>query len=183
MATPREEFLMREIEKRDRIIKAFRGVKPSRTGVINPAPAQGRLSLDHFPVTHFAMTVGKQMPLPETLEDIADSIGREPALMLAEAMLNRTTGNRSWRSQIYIPQRAMADAHQLVQILGRALAEQLQETHANLIVEVPRCAEIQAAYREHVARQMLADGETPEAVAACGTVTLDRALEIKRGME
>lgn len=59
--------------------------------------------------------------------------------------------------QVYVPQRAMTDDRPLVAILGRMLAEQLQESHANLILEIPRCA-------------------------ACGSVTLERAKQIRKGM-
>lgn len=185
MVTTREEFLMKEIEKRDRIIRSLSHARHSKPQpLLGNQSQQGRLMLARFPLTEWAMAEGQCMPLPQTLDDIADVIGREGALMLAEAYLSRQTGNRSWRAQIYIPQRALDDAHPLVQILGRQRAEQLQETHTNMIIEIPRCAEIQRAYRDHVATVMLQAGQTPEEIAACGAVTVQRAREIdQRGLE
>ena len=122
------------------------------------------------------------MPLPSTLQDIADTIGREAALRLSEGLLRQRTGARAWRRQIYIPQR-LADDHPTVLILGRALAEELQETHVNCILEIPRCADIQAAYREHVARIMLAAGETPDEVVESGVCTRQAARSLGAELE
>lgn len=178
----REEFLISEIDKRDRIIKALSMSRHRQTGVSAPEviSPQGLLAIDHFPITEWATKgAGQHIALPETLADIAEVIGREGALMLAEAYLNHQTGARSWRSQIYVPQRRMADNHPLVRVLGRARAEDLQRTHANLIIEVPRCAKIQSAYRDYIAYQMIKSGQTPEDVTACGVVTIDRARAIR----
>lgn len=140
----------------------------------------GKLILTHYPITEFAMGPGRNLPLPSTLQDIAETIGREAAVRLSEGLLRQRTGARSWRRQIYIPQR-LADDHPTVLILGRALAEELQETHVNCILEIPRCAGIQAAYREHVARQMLEAGETPDELVESGVCT--RPLAQRLGEE
>lgn len=44
--TPPEHFLLREIEKRDRIIQSLSKAKLIRVGVAKPLPAQGRPNLD-----------------------------------------------------------------------------------------------------------------------------------------
>ena len=57
----------------------------------------GRLILTHYPITEYAMGAGLAIPLPDTLQDIADTIGREAAVKLSEGLLRQRTGSRSWR--------------------------------------------------------------------------------------
>ena len=93
------------------------------------------------------MGPGRDMPLPETLADIAEVIGRENALRLSEGL--PSTGRRPWRKMLYVP-RALRDDHPLVELVGRKAAHALSATHTNMIIEVPVCQEIQRAYRDHV---------------------------------
>lgn len=178
--TPTERRLEEEIAKRDRIIRAFMSKDRAPRRGRAPDPMQAALNVSRFPLTEFGMSPeGKRIDLPQTLDEIAEVIGREGALKLAEGLLRQRTGSRP-RRQLYVPSRAMAPDHPLVAILGRPLAEALQERFANCIVEVPKMGELQLAYRRHVARQMLAAGEAEEDIVACGVLSRE-ALDDLRG--
>lgn len=132
------------------------------------APALGRMS---FPLTEFAMGAGRNIRLPETLRDIAEVIGREAAVRLAErsrpitdAGTPAATGSRPRRRVIYVPRRLTPD-HPLVDLLGWHTALKLQRTHTNMIIEIPLCAELLRAYRDHCIAEMARCGETVGEVA------------------
>ncbi|AZB63877.1 hypothetical protein EBL87_09060 [Cereibacter sphaeroides] len=147
-----------EIAKRDRMIQGFLRAGRRRRGGDEPAPRQAELGIAAFPVTEFAMGPGAHLPLPDTLQDVAEVIGREAALRLAEGLPQ--CGSRSWRRMVYVPQK-MKEGHPLVRLIGRERAEELRRSHTNMILEVPVCVEIRAAYREHVIRRLKA-AEMPE---------------------
>lgn len=122
-----------------------------------------------WPLQRFAMGPGIKIPLPDTLEDIAETIGRRDAVKLSDAVhcrdrvlpriLHRDPADktRPWRRSVYIPER-VADDHWLGQVLGLEVARNLAWTHGNLIVEIPGL-QIMRRRRQHwLARRLAADG-------------------------
>ncbi|WP_420023751.1 hypothetical protein ACN9JG_06225 [Cereibacter azotoformans] len=157
----RDEVIRRleiEIEKRDRMIQGLQRSGRRRHAREDAAPRQPELGIVAFPVTEFAMGPGRHLPLPETLQDVAEVIGREGALRLSEGLPQ--CGSRSWRRMVYVPQKMKPD-HPLVRLLGRERAEELRQSHTNMILEVPVCVEIRAAYREHIIARLKA-AEMPD---------------------
>lgn len=112
----------------------------------------------------YAMGEGRDIPLPATLDDIAQVIGRELAVTLAETVRPvtadgqpRASGKRPWRRYIYIPRRMALD-HPLVRILGWEAANKLQRSHTNMILEIPYCADLDREWRRAVIRRMWQSG-------------------------
>lgn len=160
-------------------VSALRRIIKEMTARGRPAPVpdarQTALSLSPFPMTEFAMGPGRDMPLPETLEDIAEVIGREHALRLAEGL--PTTGNRPWRKMVYVPQNMKPD-HPIVRLLGAEKAAALQRSHTNMILEVPVCADILRAYRAHVIRALSGEGMPDREVAAQAGVDIATVRDV-----
>ena len=158
------------IEARDRIIKGVTA-RPARRAAKSDE-RQAELIARHFPLTAFAMGPGRRIRLPETLRDIAEVIGREAAVRLAEGMRPITeegkpasTGSRPRRLMIYVPRRLTPD-HPLVGLLGWTIALKLQRSHTNLIIEIPLCADLMRAYRDHCIAEMARGGGDVGAVAS-----------------
>lgn len=153
------------IEARDRIIAQLTAKRGARRPAPEASPeGQTEMPLSRWPLAEFAMGAGRRIRLPATLEDIAEEIGREMAVRLAEALrpVDSTgqpvsTGARPWRRMIYVPRR-MGPDHPLVRILGWEIANRLQRSHTNMILEVPFCAELDRAYRAQVIGRLHADG-------------------------
>lgn len=68
--------------------------------------------------------------IPETLAEVVDAIGWDPAAQLA-----RTLGGTC----VYVPER-MTPEHVLVRVLGHKAAYTLAETFGGEQITVPRCA-------------------------------------------
>lgn len=140
-----------------------------------PDARQASLTLSRFPMTDFAMGPGAHLPLPDTLEDIAEVIGREHALRLSEGL--PSTGSRPWRKMVYVPQ-SMKPGHPLVRLLGAEKAKALQQTHTNIILEVPVCADILRAYKAHVIRTLARNGMPASEVAAQAQVDIATVRDV-----
>lgn len=130
-----------------------------------------------WPLQRFAMGPGLTIPLPDTLEDIAETIGRRDAVKLSDAVHCRgrvlpriidqdpADTSRPWRRSVYIPERVAAD-HWLAQALGLEVARNLAWTHGNLIIEIPGL-QIMRRRRQHwLARRLAADGVPLAEIAA-----------------
>ena len=175
MDADRERQLEAEIGKRDLIIRAFirRSDAPRRGR--KPSPLQGSMNVSRWPLTEFGMSAeGRKIDLPQTLQEIADTIGREGALRLAESLIRTRTGQRP-RRFLYIPGQAFRPDHPVVVALGMEMALLLQDSWANCTIEMPKLGALQAAYREHVAKMMLARGEAVDDVVSQGITTKDGA--------
>lgn len=156
------------VEARDRIIKGVTASRPRRS---TPDARQAELIARRFPLTEFAMGPGRRIRLPDALRDIAEVIGREAAVRLAEGMrpINddgrpAATGSRPRRRMIYVPRRLMPD-HPLVGLLGWQTALKLQRTHTNMILEIPLCDDLMRGYRDHCIAEM-ARGDSDVAAVA-----------------
>lgn len=96
-----------------------------------------------FPLAEFAEGRGRTVPLPETMVEIAEVIGRGDAVRLMEG--TRASGKRRWRRQLYIPAE-MPDDHRIVSMIGLKAAKCLSLSHGNWIAELPSCHALRKAY-------------------------------------
>lgn len=156
-------MLERELERHERVIQAIASVPPS------PDLPEADGVQRAFPLTEFAMGPGRDMPLPDTLEDVAEVIGRENALRLSEGL--PSTGQRPWRKMLYVPRRMRSD-HPVMQLIGKDAAEALSQSHTNMIIEIPVCQEIQRAYRDHVIAYLRQQGLSRTDVARLAGVSI-----------
>ena len=107
-----------------------------------------------YPLAEFAAERGRKVPLPESVAEIVEVIGRGNAVRLVEG--TRATGTRKWRRHLYVPGE-MHDEHRITKIVGQEAAVQLSHSHANCIIELPSCFALRKAYMaDHALR--LADG-------------------------
>ena len=166
--------LEREFEVHERVIRAISPAPPP--GALPDAPPSER----GFPLTEFAMGPGGDLELPETLADIAEVIGRENALRLAEGLPNNA--RRPWQKFLYVPQ-AMRPDHPLVGLIGWDAAQALSHSHANMIIEVPVCQAIQRAYRDHIIAYLVEQGLPIDHVAAMMGTTTQLASRKVRAQE
>lgn len=116
-----------------------------------------------YPLAEFADGRGRKVPLPETVAEIAEVIGRGNAVRLVEG--TRATGSRKWRRQLYIP-RDMHDDHRIAKIIGREAADLLSLSHANCNMELPSCFALRQAYMADYALR-LSDAGAPLSEIAC----------------
>lgn len=122
------------------------------------------------------------MRLPESVQEIADVIGRDRALFLV-GQLPRcyvdTVGHKSWRVMLYVPKDLKPD-HELVRILGWHDAVKLVAGFGGEILHPASCAEVYRAFRDKSALAMLEAGETPVAVAEVLGVSDRHVRNLKR---
>lgn len=100
------------------------------------------------------------MRLPESVQEIADVIGRETALYLIGQLPTcyaGAEGKRSTRVILYVPKR-LKPTHPLVQILGWHTALQLVEGFGGEILQPANCQEVYRRFRDDEARRLAAAG-------------------------
>ncbi|MDT9046444.1 hypothetical protein RSW36_25170 [Escherichia coli] len=115
------------------------------------------------------------MRLPNSVQEIADVIGRERALYLIGQLprcFAGKPGHKSHRVILYVPtiQRLPAD-HELVRILGWNDAVKLCRAFGGEILQPANCAEIYRRYRDAIVVSMLRAGMTTAHIAAIVGVT------------
>jgi hypothetical protein len=81
-------------------------------------------------------------PLPETAQQIADIIGREPTLALAAKCKHR---------KLYVPH-ALNEDHWIVKTIGLPLARKLQFECRGLYLDLAKCTSIAVAERNNKIR-------------------------------
>lgn len=96
-----------------------------------------------YPLAEFAEGRGQRVPLPETVEEIAEVIGRGSAVRLVEG--TRASGKRRWRRSLYVPT-DMPEDHRIASMIGLEAATRLSFSHGNCIVELPSCFALRKAY-------------------------------------
>lgn len=96
-----------------------------------------------FPLAEFAEGRGQKVPLPESVEDIAEVIGRGNAVRLVEG--TRASGKRRWRRSLYVPTE-MPEDHRIASLIGLEAATRLSFSHGNCIIELPSCFALRKAY-------------------------------------
>lgn len=124
------------------------------------------------------------MRLPNSVQEIADVIGRERALFLIGKLprcVAGAPGKQSSRVILYVPtaQRLPAD-HELVRILGWNDAVKLCKAFGGEILQPANCAEIYRRYRDDQILRMAADGQNAAYIAATVSVTPHHVRAILR---
>ena len=100
------------------------------------------------------------MRLPASVQEIAEVIGREPALYLIGQLPTcyaGTDGKRSTRVILYVPKSLKPD-HRLVEILGWERARKLADWFGGEILQPANCQEVYRNWRDREARRMAGEG-------------------------
>jgi hypothetical protein len=127
-------------------------------------------------------SAGDQMKLPDSVQEIADVLGRERALFLI-GQLPRCyagkEGRKSSRVILYVPKRIQPD-HPLVRILGYPDAQKLARAFGGEILQVANCAEIYRRFRDASIRQMAAARASVQAIAELMQVSKRHVQDVLR---
>lgn len=115
-----------------------------------------------FPLAEFAEGGGQRVPLPESVEEIAEVIGRGNAVRLVEG--TRASGKRRWRRSLYVPA-DMPEGHRIASMVGLEMATRLSFSHGNCIVELPSCFALRKAYAAVYAQQLTDAGASEGEIA------------------
>lgn len=91
----------------------------------------------------------KPPKLPESVEEIAEVIGRGKALDFIGRL--PTSGSRAWRVCVYIPKRLPVD-HKLVRMLGWHDAQKMVQAFTGMILQPSNCRFL---HRQHRNREIL----------------------------
>ncbi|PCJ05871.1 MAG: hypothetical protein COB16_14335 [Rhodobacteraceae bacterium] len=119
-----------------------------------------------YPLAEFAATRDRNVPLPETVAEIAEVVGRGNAVRLVEG--TRATGKRKWRRHLYVPG-DMPDDHWITKMIGLEAAVWLSYSHGNCIIELPSCFALRKAYMaDHALRLSYAGAALPEIAREMG---------------
>ncbi|HDR9053161.1 TPA: hypothetical protein QDB02_000858 [Burkholderia vietnamiensis] len=101
------------------------------------------------------------MQLPESVQEIADVIGRERALYLIGQLpryVGGASGKQSSRVILYVPTpQRLRDDHDLVRILGRDDAMKLCNAFPGENLSPPNCNQIYKRYRDTQMARMVGD--------------------------
>lgn len=108
------------------------------------------------------------MKLPDSVQEIADVIGRERALYLIGQLPQ--SGTRSWRTCFYVPKRIKPD-HLLVEILGWHDAMRMVRHFGGEILQTSNCNFLHRQFRAREIHRMNADGLSAKQIAAAVGIT------------
>lgn len=114
-------------------------------------------------------------PLPESVEEIAEVLGREKALYFI-GQLPRS-GSRAWRKCVYIPKRLPVD-HKLVAMLGWQDANKMVEAFTGMILQPSNCRFLHRLHRNREIRRMDAEGVPVTDIADVVELSTYRVREI-----
>lgn len=114
-------------------------------------------------------------PLPESVAEIAEVLGREKALSFI-GQLPRS-GSRAWRVCVYIPKRLPVD-HMLVQMLGWHDASKMVAAFTGMILQPSNCRFLHRQHRNREIRRMDAEGMLITDIADVVELSTYRVREI-----
>lgn len=115
--------------------------------------------------------------LPQSVQEIADVIGREQALRLVGKLPSflrrdlRWPGAQSRELILYVP-KSLRPEHRLVEAIGWDDAQRLVRAFGGEILRPASCAGIYRAYRDASALEMIDEGMVPRVVAHLVGVSL-----------
>jgi hypothetical protein len=95
------------------------------------------------------------MDLPQSVQEIADVIGREKALRLLGGL--DSCGKRNWRVCLYVPHRIRPD-HPLVQALGWHYATKMVREFGGIILQPSNCRFLARRFRNASIHRMAQEG-------------------------
>ncbi len=113
--------------------------------------------------------------LPESVQEIAEVIGREKALEFIGRL--PTSGSRAWRVCVYIPKRLPAD-HKLVEMLGWHDAKRLVDAFSGMILQPSNCRFLHRQHRNREIVRMEAEGMPVADIADAVELSTYRVREI-----
>ncbi len=131
------------------------------------------------------------MDLPESVQEIAEVIGRDGALLLigqlprCEVKDNPAHGGKhrsggvSSRVILYVPKKLKPN-HRLVQILGEERAQKLIEGFGGETLYPANCAGVYRRWRDSEVRRMYADGATKAELAEIMQISQRHITNITR---
>lgn len=108
------------------------------------------------------------MRLPESVQEIAEVIGRDSALYLVGQLprcYSGVDGKKGVRVILYVPKRIKPD-DLLVRILGWRDAMRLVGAFGGEILQPASCADVYRGFRDRTIERLAADGMKPAAIAA-----------------
>lgn len=121
------------------------------------------------------------MKLPQTVQDVADVIGRDKALYLVGNLPRSRgaggTGGHVERIFLYVPKRLKPD-HLLVRLLGWNDAAKMSAEFTGMILELGTCDELQRRFRHDAVRRLAAQGHDRDAIAGMVMLSPRRVSEI-----
>lgn len=118
-------------------------------------------------------------PLPESVAEIAEVIGREQAMHLIGSL--SPSGSRAWRVCVYIPKRLPTVDHQLVRILGYHDAQKMVSAFSGMILQPSNCRFLARAARDRRIREMNDEGFLISEIADSVELSTYRVREILAG--
>jgi hypothetical protein len=119
-------------------------------------------------------------PLPDSVAEIAEVIGRDQALHLIGSLPQ--SGSRAWRVCIYVPKRLPSVDHPLVRVLGWKDANKLVNAFSGMILQPSNCRFIVRAARNRRIREMAAEGCSVKEIAHGVDLSVDWVREILSGV-
>jgi hypothetical protein len=121
--------------------------------------------------------MGREMVarLPESVQEIAEVIGRDKALEFIGKL--PVSGSRSWRVCVYIPKRISLD-HKLVELLGWQDACKMVYAFSGMILQPSNCRFIHRKHRDREIMRMLNEGMEINEIADRVELSTYRVREI-----
>lgn len=117
-------------------------------------------------------------PLPESVQEIAEVIGRDKALWLI-GQLPRS-GKRSWRVCFYVP-KTLSPNHKLVAMLGWHDAKRMVNAFSGMILQPSNCSFLVTDARHRRVRELNAEGHTAREIAEQLEISECRVREVIAG--
>lgn len=118
-------------------------------------------------------------PLPDSVAEIAEVIGRDQALHLIGSLPQ--SGSRAWRVCIYVPKRLPSVDHPLVRVLGWNDANKLVKAFSGMILQPSNCRFIVKAARNRRIREMAAEGFSVKQIAHGVDLSIYQVRDILAG--
>lgn len=117
--------------------------------------------------------------LPPSVQEIADVIGREKALLLVGKL--PASSARSWRRIVYIPKRLNCKSgHQLVCYVGWNAAEKLVRHFGGEILQPANCSKVFSSWKAEQIRRMAKAGTCFDAIAQVFQMSRSDVLQALR---
>ena len=117
------------------------------------------------------------MRLPDSVQEVADVIGRERALFLVGQLPRmqyrdtRFTGTFRQKLQVYVPKHLSAD-HPLIRLLGWDDAQRMVRAFGGEILKLATCNEIYRRFRDASILRMRREGMSTKEIAEVVGVTM-----------
>lgn len=105
------------------------------------------------------------MELTQTVQEIADVIGRERALYLIGQLPTTRVESRQYNKVLLYVPKSLAMDHILVKILGWNDASKLAKVFAGELIQVSNCEYIYRAFLHRSIKQLTKEGMSAKAVA------------------